>query len=305
MRFLNALELKVAVSEDCRSTRKRNDFRAFLPLNMLPRHLLGTWMLLGLCGLGSAAHANRLDDIKSRGTLVCATVTGIEPLAFQDPRTRQYIGFDLDTCNALAKRLGVSLEHKPIAVEARIPELTLGRVDVVAAAMGYTKERATQIAFTDIQYQLPIRIMVSSASGIKTFADLAGKKVSANKASTSEQFTRAKIPTAEVLTYQDSPAAYLALVQGKVQALAIGQAPGARFIEEGGGKFTFLEEALYFEPIGLGVKKDEPELLDALNNALRDMERSGELEAMWNKWYGPKTKFQITREKKLTPISAL
>lgn len=196
------------------------------------RQVLGIGVLVGLCGLGSTAQAHRLDEIKSRGTLVCATVTGIEPLAFQDPGTRQYVGFDIDTCNALAKRLGVSLEHKPVAVEARIPELTLGRVDVAAAALGYTKERATQIAFTDIQYQLPIRIMVSSASGIKTFAELAGKKVSANKGSTSEQFTRAKIPTAEVLTYQDSPSAFLALAQGKVQGLAIGQAPGVRFIED-------------------------------------------------------------------------
>lgn len=306
MGSLDVLEMKAAAAgKDCGSVRKREHFSVLAPWKTVSRHVLGAAVLLALCGVGSLAYANRLDDIKKRGTLVCATVTGVEPLAFQDPRTRQYMGFDIDTCNALAKRLGVSLEHKPVAVEARIPELTLGRVDVAAAALGYTKERAAQIAFTDIQYQLPIRIMVSKASGIKTFADLAGKKVSANKGSTSEQFTRARIPTAEVLTYQDSPSAFLALAQGKVQGLAIGQAPGARFIEEGGGKFIYLNEALYFEPIGLGVKKDEPELLDALNKALRDMESSGELEAMWNKWYGPKTRFQIPREKKLTPVSAL
>lgn len=271
----------------------------------------GVWLgrsvraLLMLTGLVTAAHADRLDDIKHRGTLVCATVTGVEPLAFQDPNTRQYVGFDIDTCNALAKRLGVKMEHKPIAVEARIPELSLGRVDVAAAALGYTKERATQIAFTDIQYQLPIRIMVSSGSGFKTLADMADKKISANKGSTSEQFARARLPSAEVRTYQDTPAAFLALAQGKVQGMAIGQAPGARFIEEGGGKFTYIDEPLYFEPIGLGVKKEEPQLLDAINQALRDMESSGELEAIWNRWYGPNTKYRIPRERKLTPVSKL
>lgn len=270
----------------------------------LVRTTVGSCLLVALCGVATTANANRLDEIKSRGRLVCATLSGTEPLAYQDPRTRQYIGFDIDLCTALSTRLGVALEHRPVAVEARIPELSLGRVDVVAAAMGYTKERAAQIAYTDIHYQLPIKIIVSAGSGIKNFADLAGKKISANKGSTPETFTRARIPTAEVVTYQDSPTAFLALVQGKVHGQAIGQAAGARFVEESGGKFKFLDEALFFEPTGLGVKKDEPALLAALNAALRDMERSGELDAMWNKWYGPGTKFQIPREKKLTPLSA-
>jgi polar amino acid transport system substrate-binding protein len=35
------------------------------------------------------------------------------------------------------------------------------------------------------------------------------------------------------------------------------------------------------------------------------MENSGQLDTMWNKWYGPGTKFKIPREKKLTPLSEL
>lgn len=277
----------------------------FTTFKTISRQALGCCLLVALLGFATAAHANRLEEIKSRGRLICATLSGTEPLAFQDPRTRQYVGFDIDLCNALAKRLGVTLEHRPIAVEARIPELSLGRVDVVAAAMGYTKERATRIAYSDIHYQLPIKIVVANSSGIKTFADLVGKKISANKGSTPETFTRERIPSAEVVTYQDSSTAFLALAQGKVQGLAIGQAAGARFVDEGDGKFRFLDEALFFEPTGLGIKKGEPELLDAVNKALRQLEDSGQLDAMWNKWYGPNTKFKIPREKKLTPLSDL
>jgi polar amino acid transport system substrate-binding protein len=272
---------------------------------ILSRRALAGGVFVALCAVTTVANASRLEEIKSRGRLVCATLSGTEPLAFQDPRTRQYVGFDIDLCNALARSLGVALEHRPVAVEARIPELSLGRVDIVAAAMGYTKERAEQIAYTDIHYQLPVKIIVSTASGIKSFADLGGKKISANKGSTSESFTRARIPTAEVVTYQDSPTAFLALAQGKVQGQAISYAGGVRFIQETGGKFKFLDEAVFYEPTGLGLKKDEPELLAAVNAALREMEATGKLDAMWNKWYGPDTKFQIPREKKLTPVSAL
>jgi polar amino acid transport system substrate-binding protein len=273
------------------------------PLTATGRTLF-SGLVIALCAFSTSAQADRLNDIKSRGKLICATLSGSEPLAFQDPKTRQYVGFDVDTCAAIAKRLGVALEHKPITVEARIPELSLGRVDLVAAAMGYTKERAEQIAYSDIHYQIPLKIVVASNSGITRFADLAGKKVSANKGSTPELYTRSKIPAAEVVTYQDSPTAFMALAQGKVQGFAIAQATGARFIEEGAGKFKFLDESLAFEPTGLGVKKDEPNLLAAVNKALRDMEAAGELDAMWNKWYGPETRFKIVREKKLTPVSA-
>lgn len=276
----------------------------FNTLTPRARRLAAGALTLALLAGATAAQANRLDEIKSRGKLVCATLSGSEPLAFQDPKTRQYVGFDIDTCAALAKSLGVALEHRAITVEARIPELGLGRVDVVAAAMGYTKQRAEQIAFSDIHYQIPLKIVVATSSGINTFADLADKKISANKGSTPELFTRSKIPSAQVVTYQDSPTAFLALAQGKVQGFAIAQASGARFIEEGNGKFKFLDEALAYEPTGLGVKKDEPELLAAVNKALRDMEASGELDAMWAKWYGPNTRFKIARDKKLTPLSA-
>ncbi|MFT3820297.1 MAG: ABC transporter substrate-binding protein [Rubrivivax sp.] len=274
-----------------------------LPLNRTGRTLFGG-LVIALCAFAASAHANRLDEIKARGKLICATLSGSEPLAYQDPKTRQYVGFDVDTCAAIAKRLGVAVEHKAITVEARIPELSLGRVDLVAAAMGYTKERAQQIAYSDIHYQLPIKIVVAKASGITTFAGLAGKKISANKGSTPELFARSKIPTAEVVTYQDSPTAFLALAQGKVQGFAIAQASAIRFVEDGAGKFVFLDESLAFEPTGLGVKKDEPELLAAVNKALREMEAAGELDAMWAKWYGPETRYKIVREKKLTPVSA-
>ena len=255
-------------------------------------------------GTASVAHADRLKDIKDRGSLVCASLSGSEPLAYQDPTTRQYVGFDVDTCSAIARHLGVKMEHKPITVEARIPELALGRVDVVAAAFGYTKERAEQVAFTSSHYQIPLKIIVAKDSGITRFSDLAGKRISTEKGSTPELYARRVIPSAEVVTFQDNASQFLALQQGKVQGFAIGMASGLRFVNGSDGKYKFLDESLANEPTCLGVKKGEPELLAAVNKALEDMQSSGELDALWNKWYGPQTKFNIPRGK-LIPVSSL
>jgi len=266
-------------------------------------HFIGLFLIATL-SMTSVAHADRLKDIQAKGSLICATLSGSQPLAYQDPVTRQYVGFDVDTCAAVAKHLNVLMVHKPITVEARIPELALGRVDLVAAAFGYTKERAEQIAFTSSHYQIPLKIIVASDSGITKFSDLAGKRISTEKGSTPELYVHRVIPSASVVTFQDNASQFLALQQGKVQGFAIGMASGLRFVNESAGKYKFLDEALAYEPTCLGVKKGEPELLAAVNKVLEDMQASGELDALWNKWYGSQTKFNISRGK-LIPISAL
>ena len=257
---------------------------------------------MGVLGTQSA-WADRLDDIKARGSLICATLNSSEPLGYQDPATRKTVGFDVDTCAAIAKRLGVSLDLRSVSVEARIAELSLGRVDLIAAALGYTKERAQQIAFSDAHYQVPIKLVVKADSPLNKLADFKGKKISANKGSTPELYARRRTE-AEVVTFQDPPAAFLALQQGKVDGLALAAPSAVRFVNETGGKFRFADEALAYEATALGVKKDEPALLAAVNKALAEMEASGEIDALWTKWYGPNTKFNLPREKKLTPISA-
>ena len=270
----------------------------------LKKPLTLTAATLGICLLASgAAHADRLDDIKSRGSLSCGTLSTNQPMGYQDPDTRKIVGFDVDTCEAIAKHMGVKMEHKPISVEARIPELALGRVDLVAAALGFSKERAKQIAFSDAHYQIPIKIIVGKTSGLKAIPDLAGKKLSATKGSTPEQFARQVLPTAEVVTYQDSPTAFLALQQGKVQGMAISQLSGVRYVSETGSEYQFMDGQLHWEPTAIGVKKGEPALLAAVNKALVEMDKSGEMDAIWNKWFGPTTLYKLTRDKKLTPIS--
>ena len=251
-----------------------------------------------------AAQADRLADIKARGSLICATLTANEPLGFPDPQTRKIVGFDVDMCEALARQMGLKLEHKGISVEARVPELSLGRVDVVSAAFGYTKERAEQVDFTSSHYQTPIKLIVPVDSGLDKVSDLADKKISAIKGSTLELFARRTLPNATILTFQDAPTAFLALSQGKVQAMSQTQTGGIRYVNETEGKYKFTEGSLAWEPTALGVKKGEPELLDTVNGALDTLEKSGVIDSLWVKWYGPSTKYKIAREKKLTPISA-
>ncbi|KAF1041576.1 MAG: ABC transporter glutamine-binding protein GlnH [Herbaspirillum frisingense] len=264
---------------------------------------MGTALLASVLGFSAAAHADRLADIKARGSLVCATLANNEPLGFPDPQSGQVAGFDVDMCAAIARELGVKMEQKSVTVEGRIPALMQGQVDLVSAALGYTRERARQIDFTASHYQNPIKLIVQSDSGFNLMSDLADKRISANRNSTPEQATRRLLPKATLVTFTDTPAAFLALAQGKVEALALSMPSGIRFVNESAGRFRFVEGALAWEPTALGVKKGESGLLAAVDHALATLEQAGEIDALWAKWFGPKTKFNIPRDKKLTPIA--
>jgi len=264
---------------------------------------------LAFAGLAcSAVHADQLQEIRAKKTLVCGTFAAIEPFGFSDPQTRQTVGYDVDLCKAVAREMGVAMEHRGLTVEARIPELNLGRVDILIANLAYTKTRASQIEFSDAYHVLHEVVIVTKESGISTLDQLSGKKVSATKGSTSEQAIRMRIPSATPVAFQDASAAYLALQQGKVDGFSINDVTAAKFVRQsasGGRPVVMVAEPTILEPMGIGVKKGEPALLAEVNSALTRLEKSGELARNWEKWLGPKTEYGLTRTKVVTPIKDL
>ncbi|MCG8709147.1 transporter substrate-binding domain-containing protein [Brenneria sp. 4F2] len=258
--------------------------------------------LLGLLGFVGAASANQLADIKARGEMVCGTLSTTEPLGFTDPKTRKVVGFDVDVCRALAEKLGVKMIQKNLSVEARIPELQIGRVDILSAALGYTPERAKQIEFTASHFQVPLKILAPVDSANKTLKDLDGKRVGMTSGSSSEYWLRRSFPQIGIVTYRDSPSGFLALEQDKISGLAFAQTSGMRYLQAGKGKYAFIEQPIGWEPNALGIKKGEPEFLAAVNAALEQLEQEGQLESIWNKWLGKDTVYKIVRDHKLEPI---
>ena len=258
-----------------------------------------------LTGLAGAAVADQLATIKQRGALVCGTLGTAEPFSFPDAATREIRGYDVDFCKAVADHLGVKLELKLLAVEARIPELAQGRVDVIVANLGHSAARAEQIDFSDQYFVSQQKIMVRTADGIKNFAGLAGKKVSAPKGSSSELAVKAKVPNAKVVTFQDPPSAFLALLQNKVDGFALSELASMRFMQQAAGKaqLELIPESMLSEPWGLGVKKGEPALLKEVNDTLAAMEKSGDAAKLHAKWFGPTTPYKSAREFKIQPIA--
>ncbi|WP_407149343.1 ABC transporter substrate-binding protein [Bradyrhizobium sp. ORS 86] len=253
-----------------------------------------------------AAHADRLKEIKERGKLVCGTQSTSVPYAYQDQSSRTFVGYDVDMCKALAKGLGVELEHRPLSTEARIPELKLGRVDVVAGSMAYLPERAQQVDYSLQYLRGEIKVLVRESAGIANLAGLAGKRVCASKGSSSAAIAERVLTNSRVMGFQDVAACNLALQSGRVDAFTAGELVLKRFLnasEASAERYALLQEPTAVEHIGLVVDKGNPELLAAINGVIQKMDSDGELDAIFNRWMGKDTVYGLSRNFKVEPVS--
>lgn len=249
--------------------------------------------------------ADQLDEIRAKGTLVCGVLGAFEPFGFTDVTSRSLVGYDVDICTAIAAKLGVKAEPKAVSIEARIPELQQGRMDVLVAGLGYSPLRAEQVAFSNGYFVSDHKLTVKASGGFSSPKDLSGKRVSFTKGGITESFVRSAVPDAKLTGFEDTPTAFTALIQNKVAAFSVSEVVARRLINKlgrDGAQFKLLEPPVGQESWGVGVKKDEPALLAAVNGVLNTMESSGEAQNIFNKWLGVDTSYHMERSFKIAPI---
>ena len=248
--------------------------------------------------LVSVAHADQLADIKKKGELVVGVLGTDEPNSFVDPKTRDIVGYEVDIAKAIAARIGVKPVFKQIAVAARIPELQQGRVDLLAASLTHNKERESQIDFSLTTFVTGQKVLVKASSGIKDVPELAGKKVLTVKGGTQEPNIRKAVPNVDVVTFETTQQAFLALQQGKGVGYVNDEASIVNdFAKLGPAKkdYVVLPTSISVEPLALGIRKNEPALKALVDDTLRTLESSGEADKLFIKWYGPATKLQFDK----------
>jgi polar amino acid transport system substrate-binding protein len=260
--------------------------------------------LISAVAISTPAFADQLADIKARGTLICGVFSGAEPFAFQDATTHEVKGYDIDVCKGVAAHMGLKPELKVISLDARIPELQQGRVDILAALLGYTPARAEQVAYSDAYFVSRQMILVKDPK-YKELDDVGDKRVSTVKGSSNIPFLQKALPKANIVSYDDAPTAFMALVQGKADAHAVSEVVARRFVQKMGEqntKLEVLEPEVGIEYWGLGIKKGEPALESAVNDALVAMDKAGEIDKIFNQWLGSGSAYQMTRTFTVSPI---
>lgn len=250
-----------------------------------------------------AAGDDTLAAVKKKGVLVCGVKDSLPPFGYVDPGSREIVGYDIDFCRALADKLKVKVELKPVTSASRIPQLQERNIDLIAATMTHTTEREKQIDFSHT-YFLTGQMFLTKTGTVKTLKDLEGKKIATAKGSTSEQNAAKAVPTATVLSFDDYPQAVLALQQGKVAAVTTDESILMGQLNKlPPGQFEIPNLQISEEPYGIGMRKGDSAFVGFVNKTLLEMEKNGEARRIYDKWFTAtsgtprKRNFQITAGK--------
>ncbi|MHA7882871.1 transporter substrate-binding domain-containing protein [Nitratireductor rhodophyticola] len=245
-----------------------------------------TIVALAACAaLAGPAAAGMLDDIIERGKVRIGVSLGGEPIGFRDDKNNP-VGYDVDVATLLAEKIGVPVEFTDVSGDARVSMLVSGQLDIVVANTSATLPRAKAVSFSIPYNRAGLRVIAQTDAGIKTLADLDGKRVVVGRGTTGEAFLKREVPGAE-LVYTDtfSPDGVLLLRQKRVDA-GIEDSSMLDYLaakEEG----LVTVPGLYSnDPIGIAVAKGDPDFVRWLDMFVSDYIQSGAYEANYKKWWG-------------------
>ncbi|MTE01220.1 transporter substrate-binding domain-containing protein [Paracoccus sp. YIM 132242] len=237
--------------------------------------LLSAAMTLGLAAIASAQELPPLPQaIKDQGTIRIGVKCDSPPFGASGPDGKPF-GVEVE----MAKKIGEfafgsaeGAELSCITSEARIPLLQSGKLDLILATLGRTPARQEVIDYSNIYFWGTSNVLVPGDSPVQTLSDLQGKTVLVVKGASQIKWLEANIPGINILQ--------LNTTADGVQALRQGRADG--FVGDGGlvatlggsyPEMRIVEEGLDLGVNGIGLRKDEPELLAFVNAALDTLRR--------------------------------
>ena len=211
------------------------------------------------------------------------------PMGFRDEKN-ELVGFDIDMAREAAKRMGIEAEFKPIDWSAKEAELSGKRVDALWNGLTITEERKTKIGFTAPYMENHQIIVVAAKSAINNKADMSGKVVGAQEGSSAVDAVKKEDAVfksfKEFKTFGDNVTALMDLSAGRLEAVVVDEVVGRYYVAKKPDEYRVLEENFGTEEYGVGVRKDDAELLEKLNKAMGEMKADGTAAKIATQWFG-------------------
>lgn len=216
--------------------------------------------------------------------LVWATNAEFPPYEYYDGD--KVVGIDAEIAALIADKLGMEAEVSDMNFDSIIAAVQSGKADMGMAGMTVTNERKQAVDFSTSYATGKQVIIVKEDSDIASPDDLEGKTIGVQQSTTGDLYiTWDYIDTglAEITRYNKGADAVMALTQGKVDAVVIDSEPAKVFVSQNEG-LKILDTEYVTEEYAIAVKKGNTELLDKINTALDELTKSGEIQAVIDKY---------------------
>jgi polar amino acid transport system substrate-binding protein len=235
----------------------------------------------GASGGSSGGEQTLWDKIQEKGVITVGNSPDYDPFEFEDG-AGNVIGFDIDLLAAICAELGIDYELVPITFENIETAVQTGQVDVGMSGFSITPERQQTFDFSIPYFSGGQAIAVNPDSGYTTIADLQGKTITAGMGTSGMEAAEENIPDAEIIGMDNYALAFMQLKNKGCDA-AVADLPVVQKYAARDG-FTILSEILSYEDNAILIKKDNPELVQAVNGAIQTLWENGTIERLVDQW---------------------
>jgi polar amino acid transport system substrate-binding protein len=248
---------------------------------MGPAYLL--FAACAACSGKGPAPGHTLADIKARGEITWgADQAGGEPYVYQDTNGK-LIGFEVDIMDAIARRLGVKARLANYNWSNLVQSLERGDFDIVMNGLEATQERKDRILLSDPYYVYAETLTVRADSDVRSVFELGGKRVGTLNQTFAHDILR-MMPAIHELLYEGNEEPYLDLIGGRSDAVLLDNIIADRYgCTDKQPTLKCLPDDVARGTYVIGMRKGDTELAAAINGALADMRKDGELQRILEK----------------------
>lgn len=246
--------------------------------------LRGALALATVAAMGSA-HADQLDEIRAAKKIRVAIDLGVPPYGMTDGQMNA-TGSDVETARLLAKDLGVELDIVQTTGANRIPFLQTGKADIVISSLSVTPEREKVISFSVPYAQIQSVVAGPKAAALKSFDDLAGKRLATTRGTTNDKLATEGAPAAQIVRFDDDATLITAIASGQVEIAATSPALIKAIRDSAPQRDIEVKFVMRSFPLGIGMRKGEPKLQGWINDWIQTNTANGRLAAIQKKFHG-------------------
>ncbi|MDQ3871372.1 MAG: transporter substrate-binding domain-containing protein [Chloroflexota bacterium] len=239
-----------------------------------------------------------LAKVKQAGVLRVSTDPKYPPQSALTPKGWE--GFDIDTANEIAKRLGVTVKFETPDFAQVEKGGWAGRWDISVGSMTITEPRLKVLDFTQPYYYTPAQMAARKSSGITTIEGFSGKTVCVAEATTYYAWLKGTLKLAGGAPPPAAPPQNVNVTtrttdtdcvadprSGEGWLTSSTTAAGALKTRQG-QQYQLVGDPVFYEPLGVAIDKKGPphdELLKEIDRIIGEMHADGTLSASSKKWF--------------------
>jgi len=250
--------------------------------------------LAGCTQLASNPTVDNWDKYQQQKSITVGFDNTFVPMGFEE-KNGNYAGFDIELAKYVSKKLGIMVHFQPIDWDMKETELQNGTIDAIWNGYSATDERREKVAFTIPYMQNTQILVVKKTSGIHSVEDMTGKVLGAQNGSSGmldfeehPEVLKNRVKGGDADQYQSVNEAIIDLKNDRIDALLIDRVYADYYLTTEGiaDEYDTIPSGFESESFAVGVRPADKKLLEALNQAFKELYQEGIFQQISQKWFG-------------------